>query len=80
MWKVFKRSPPSPTRAELVASIPQPPCDNREVHYEWTVENHTGCPLCALIRRAKIEAEREDHMAELIASKIVQKLIEKGIK
>ena len=66
----FPRTP-KPTWAERVAHKPDPPCGQKESHYDWEYNLGMPCPMCAGIEERKQKMEDEDRLARKIAKAIM---------
>jgi len=72
MWPFKKR--PVISSHEYTAMQPPAPCGNQNEHYFWIDLNGMPCPICRANETRERKLSEQDTLAELIASKVVEKL------
>lgn len=72
MWPFKKKEKIS--FKELVKTYEPAPCGEQERHYRWRDVQGMPCPICAGIQRRKEERKKDEHLADLIASRVVERL------
>lgn len=76
MWP-FKRKPVLDFK-DFIKTKEEPPCGNKEVHYYWTTSKFEAhaCPKCYANIQKRKEDDNTNHLADLIARKVVDLLKE----